>query len=116
MVTRPGRLPRLETARLLARLRALHVDVSAILVNAMTPAEGGACGACRAVARAEAREVAALRTMTRSQGPARRRAQTHARAHGNQGPPILLTPALVSPPRGVEPLAAWGRRWTRAVP
>jgi len=120
VVTRPGRLPRLETARLLARLRALDVGVSAILVNAMTPAEGGACGACRAVARAEAREVAALRAMTRSQGQGRRHAQahaqTHAQAHGNHRPPILLIPALVSPPRGVGTLSAWGRRWTRAVP
>jgi arsenite-transporting ATPase len=100
VVTRPGRLPRLETARLMARLRALGVGMSAIIVNAMTPAAGGACGACRAAARAEAGEVVALRALV----------------GGRRRQPILLTPALASPPRAVDALTAWGRRWTRASP
>ncbi len=100
MVTRPGRLPRLETARLMARLRALGVGISAIIVNAMTPAAGAACGACRAAARAEAEEVAAL-------GPL---------VGGRRRHPLLLAPALASPPRAVEALTTWGRRWTRALP
>jgi arsenite-transporting ATPase len=38
-VTRAGALPRLETERLLARLRALEIPVSAVLVNAVSPGE-----------------------------------------------------------------------------
>src|SRR5207244_5179395 len=37
LVTRAAEMPRLETARLLAALTRLHVSVSGILVNALTP-------------------------------------------------------------------------------
>jgi len=99
VVTRPGRLPRLETERLMASLRARGIGISGIIVNAMTPETAAACRSCRAAARAEAGELAAL--------------GGHAR--GRRRHAIWRTPALTAPPRGHEALAAWGRRWTRAL-
>ena len=97
VVTRAAALPRLETARLLRRLDALGLAVSAVVVSALTPSGGG--GAPE-VMRAEAAEVSRLRAVSR-----RRRGQ----------PPVLLAPAVVPPPRGVDALRAWGWTWTRAA-
>jgi len=96
-VTRPAELPRLETRRLLDRLRALGVSVSAVAVNALTPP---GCGRCRRVAAAEARVVAALRRDVASQA--------------SRGCAIIHAPAVAPPPRGVAALAAWRRAWVTA--
>ena len=78
---------------------ARGIGISGIIVNAMTPETAAACRSCRAAARAEAGELAAL--------------GGHAR--GRRRHAIWRTPALTAPPRGHEALAAWGRRWTRAL-
>jgi arsenite-transporting ATPase len=91
-VTRAAELPRLETARLLARLRRLHLSTPAIVVNARTlnPLR---CARCRAVSAAERRELAALRRLC-----GRRCA-------------IIETPLSAPPPRGHKALDAWSRTW-----
>jgi arsenite-transporting ATPase len=96
-VTRPAALPRLETRRLLARLRALGVGVSAVVVNALTPP---GCARCRRIAAAEMREVAALRREVASQA--------------SRGCAIIQAPAVAPPPRGPAALAAWRRAWVTA--
>jgi len=83
----------------MASLRARGIGISGVIVNAMTPGTAAACAGCRAAARAEAREVAAL----------------GGHVHGRRRHSIWRTPALAAPPRGHEALAAWGRRWTRAL-
>ena len=85
-VTRAAELPRRETARLLARLRRLHLAAPAVVVNARTLAPGR-CARCRAVAAAERRELASLRRVC-----GRRCA-------------IIETALLAPPPRGVKGLA-----------
>jgi arsenite-transporting ATPase len=96
VVSRAAALPRLETIRLLKRLDALGLTVSAVIVNALTPA-----GTSRtAAAGAEAREVRRLREAVR-----RRWA----------GVPVLLAPAVAPPPRGVTALRSWARAWTQAA-
>ena len=92
VVTRAAELPRRETARLLARLRRLHLSVPAIVVNALTLAPGR-CARCRAVAAAERRELASL---TRACG--RRCA-------------IIQTLLSAPPPRGVKALDRWSHTW-----
>jgi anion-transporting ArsA/GET3 family ATPase len=92
VVTRAAELPRLETGRLLTRLRRLHLHMPAIVVNART-LEPGRCSRCRAAARAERRELALLRRLC-----ARRCA-------------IIQTPLSAPPPRGVEALDAWTGSW-----
>jgi arsenite-transporting ATPase len=91
VVTRPAALPRLETLRLLGRLEALGLTVSALVVNALAPrgVEG---------ARGPAGELARL------QAAARRRRV-----------PVLLAPLVASPPRGVPALRDWAQTWTRAA-
>jgi arsenite-transporting ATPase len=96
VVTRAAALPRLETIRLLRRLDALGLTVSALIVNALTPA-----GVTRAsAAPAESAEVRRLRAIGR---PERARL------------PVLLAPAAAPPPRGVKALRDWARTWTRAA-
>lgn len=91
VVTRAARVPRAETERLMARLRALAIAPGAIVVNART-LDPGRCRRCRSTARAERRELAALR------------------------PPrdcvIIQTPLVVPPPRGVLQLNRWAKSWT----
>jgi arsenite/tail-anchored protein-transporting ATPase len=87
-VTRPASLPRAETDRLLRALRRLRIPAGPVLVNALTPA---GCDRCRRAARAEAREVEALRRRT---------------------PAMLTAPAVAPPPRGARDLLAFGRTWT----
>jgi arsenite-transporting ATPase len=91
-VTRAAELPRRETARLLARLRRLHLAVPAIVVNALTLAPGR-CVRCRAVAAAERRELASLRRVC-----GRRCA-------------IIQTPLSAPPPRGAAALNRWSKSW-----
>lgn len=90
-VTRPAALPRLETARLRAALKRLRVAAPVLLVNALTPP---GCSRCRRAARAEAKEVAALRKAGR-------------------GWDMLAAPAALPPPRGRAELRRFGRAWTR---
>jgi anion-transporting ArsA/GET3 family ATPase len=92
VVTRAAQLPRLETSRLLSRLKSLHLFVPAIVVNARTLG-AGRCLRCRAVATAERRELAALRSVC-----AWRCA-------------IIQTPLSAPPPRGAKALEAWKRTW-----
>jgi arsenite-transporting ATPase len=80
-VTRAADLPRLETDRLLARLRTLGIAVSAILVNAVPPDD---CVRCRAAGRASA---------------SRKRYA------------MISAPAVFPPPHGVDELRQWARRW-----
>ena len=92
VVTRAAELPRLETKRLLSRLKRLHLSVPAIVVNARTLA-AGRCPRCRAVATAERRELAALRRVC-----GRRCA-------------IIQTPLSAPPPQEVKALDRWAQTW-----
>jgi arsenite-transporting ATPase len=96
-VTRPAALPRLETRRLLARLRALGVGVSAVVANAVTP---DGCARCRRMAAAERRALTALRR--------------DAASHAPRGCAIIQAPAVAPPPRGAAALAAWRGAWMTA--
>jgi arsenite-transporting ATPase len=96
VVTRAAALPRLETVRLLRRLGALGLTVSAVVVNALTPS----AGARAAVTRIEAAEVGRLRAAVRF--PLGRTS-------------LLLAPAVAPPPTGVEALRSWARTWSRAA-
>jgi arsenite-transporting ATPase len=80
-VTRAADLPRLETDRLLARLRALDITVSAVLVNAVEPGDGDRC------------RVAERPSASR---------QRYA---------MICAPAVFPPPHGVDELRQWARRW-----
>ena len=62
-VTRASALERAETVRLVAGLAALHIHVSAIIVNAVGRGEPRAM---RRAAAAEAREIAKLRRLARA--------------------------------------------------
>ncbi len=92
LVTRAAEMPRLETARLLAALTRLHVSVSGIVVNALTPP---GCPHCRRAATAESRALDALRQARR---PPKRCA-------------IILAPAEAPPPRGAAALSRWRDQW-----
>jgi arsenite-transporting ATPase len=91
VVTRAAAMPRLETERLLLRLRRLGLSAPAVIVNAMTLAPGR-CPLCRATAAAERRQLALL---------TRRRARCA----------IIQTPLAVPPPRGPAALNRWGALW-----
>jgi arsenite-transporting ATPase len=80
-VTRAADLPRLETDRLLARLRALDIAVSAVLVNAVAPGDGDRC-----------------RVAERPSASRKRYA-------------MICAPAVFPPPHGVDELRQWARRW-----
>jgi arsenite/tail-anchored protein-transporting ATPase len=96
VVTRAAQLPRIETDRLVERLRRLALATPAIVVNALTMAPGR-CARCRATASAERRELAALAVRCR---------RRHPRCV------IIQTPLSAPPPRGVAALERWGRAWT----
>ena len=93
VVTRAAEVPRLETGRLLARLRRLRISVPAVIVNARTLAPGR-CPVCRATARAEDAQVARIRRV----------------CHDCV---IIQTPLAAPPPRGVASLDRWARGWIR---
>jgi arsenite-transporting ATPase len=88
-VTRAAQLPRLETARLLAKVAKMKIAVSAVLVNAVT---GGVCARCRRSAIVQQREIKAL-------------PGTHAK---------LLAAEVAPPPRGIGELRRWGATWQMA--
>jgi arsenite-transporting ATPase len=90
-VTRAAALPRLETARLLSRLKRLRVSAPAVLVNALTPP---GCSRCNRSAAAEAREVRALRRTSR-------------------GWAMLGAPRIAPAPLGAAALERFGATWTR---
>ena len=92
-VARAAELPRLETARLLARLRRLRLPAPVVVVNALT-ATPGACPRCRADFRAERREMVRFGSLCR-----RYRCD------------IIHAPLAVPPPRGIVALEAWGQTW-----
>ncbi|MEA2750917.1 MAG: arsenite/tail-anchored protein-transporting ATPase, partial [Myxococcales bacterium] len=95
-VARPAALPRLETERLLLKLRAMHVPVASVVVNAVT---APSCPRCDAAAALEAPEIARLDAIAR-----------RARAR------IVHAPAVYPPPRGAAALRAWCASWaTRAM-
>jgi arsenite-transporting ATPase len=93
-VTRAAELPRVETTRLLSRLRALGVGVGAVIVNALTPP---GCPRCRRAGAAERRILHALRS--------------DATRLAARGCAIIQAPAVAPPPRGVAALTAWRRAW-----
>jgi arsenite-transporting ATPase len=92
VVTRAAEVPRLETVRLIAQLRRLHLATPALVVNALTMTPGR-CGWCRATAAAERRQVDALRRVC-----GRRCA-------------MIDTPLVAPPPRGVRQLKEWAATW-----
>jgi arsenite-transporting ATPase len=96
VVTRAAALPRLETVRLLQRLGAQGLTVSAVIVNALAPAETGRAKAIGL----EQEEVRRLRAAARNR---------------LVGVPVLLAPAVAPPPRGVPALRRWAGTWTRAA-
>ena len=95
VVTRASEVPRLETERLLDRLRRLRLSVAAVVINARTLAPGR-CRRCRKVAAAERRPVAAIRRRCRS---------------GRRSCAIIETPLSAPGPRGVSALEAWAAKW-----
>jgi len=98
VVTRAAAVPRLETERLIARLRRLKIASPAIVANAMTLVPGR-CPWCRATSRDERRELAAL---------------TRTARHRSRECAIILTPLSVPPPRGLAALEWWAGEWTDA--
>lgn len=100
VVARAAALPRVETGRLVRRLRSSKLAVPAIVVNARTLTPGR-CRRCRAVRRAEARELAAL---TRLAGAGARRDCA-----------IIQSPLVAPPPRGAEALDRWAQTWTAST-
>jgi arsenite-transporting ATPase len=93
VVTRASDVPRLETARLMSRLRRLQLAVPALMINARTLPTSD-CVRCRAAAVAERRVVSVLRRSCR-----RRRCV------------IIQTPLVSPPPRGSRNLERWASRW-----
>jgi arsenite-transporting ATPase len=87
-VARAAAMPRIETLRLLARLRKLGIAAPLVVVNAVTP-EG--CARCKRIRATEARELRALSRAARRD--------------------ILVADAVAPPPRGAKLLEEWGRTW-----
>ena len=79
VVTRAAALPRLETIRLLRRLDALGLTVSALIVNALTPAGPRRAAAARTEARGGAPAARG--------GPARAARIARAAGAGRRAPP-----------------------------
>ena len=96
-VTRPEALPRLETLRLVRRLKRLHISVAAVVVNAVGR---GGCEHCLTVARAQQRERVALARAVRTL----------------KIPALVTTFARVPPPYGVPGLEDWARSAWRISP
>ncbi len=95
VVTRAAEVPRLETERLLDRLRRLGLATPALVINALTLAPRK-CPRCRATAAGERRVVAALERRCR---------------RGRRECAIIQTPLTAPPPRGVAALDRWARTW-----
>lgn len=92
-VTRPAILPRLETARLARKLKALEVPLATILVNAVTQQGCSRCNAAVKVEREELDELSGL-------------ASDVSRAK-----PLVMAPAIYPGPEGPAALARWGSTW-----
>jgi arsenite-transporting ATPase len=92
-VTRAAELPRLETGRLLAKLRRMRIATPFVIVNALTPATA-VCARCRATRFGEHRELKRLGRLCRDDRCA-----------------IIQAPLAVPPPRGIRSLEQWGRAW-----
>jgi arsenite-transporting ATPase len=95
VVTRAAEVPRLETERLLARLRALNLATPAVILNARTLAPGK-CPRCRAAGAAERRQMSPLALACRQR---------------SGGCVIIQAPLAAPPPRGVAALGRWARTW-----
>jgi len=95
VVTRAAEIPRLETARLLRRLRRLRLPASALVVNAATLAPG-TCRRCRRTAAAERPERAELARMCRRQRCA-----------------IIVSPLAAPAPHGAAALDRWAAAWRK---
>jgi len=95
VVTRAAALPQAETLRLLNSLRRLAVHVPAVIVNA---AGAGVCARCRRASRRERQLVSALVPKVRRHAP---------------DASILLAPAAVPPPVGLQMLERWFDQWRR---
>lgn len=98
VVTRAAALPRLETVRLLRRLRALDVRVAGIVVNA------AGHGECRRCARLRTAERAETGRLQRAVGPRRR------------DRPLVVTASHLPPPAGVPALRRWAASAWRRPP
>jgi arsenite-transporting ATPase len=96
VITRATEIPRLETRRLIAGVRALGVGISSVVVNALTPP---GCARCRLARTREERVVTALR---------RDLAELAV-----SGCAIIGTPAIAPPPRGPMALRRWQQTWMR---
>jgi arsenite/tail-anchored protein-transporting ATPase len=96
VVTRAAEVPRLETERLLDRLRRLGLATPAVVINALTLAPRR-CPRCRATAAGERRVLAALERRCR---------------RGRRECAIIQTPLTAPPPRRVAALDRWARMWT----
>lgn len=95
VVTRAAAVPRVETERLIGRLRRLRLAVPAIVINAMTLSPQ-TCSWCRTIAAAERRELSRLTGVCR---------------RGPRECAIILTPLAASPPRGRVALERWSKTW-----
>jgi arsenite-transporting ATPase len=95
VVARAAALPRLETGRLLNRLKQLGLEVPVLFVNGSTFSPGR-CPRCRRTADAEKREVSVL---------------TRACRQRFRDCVIIQTPLVVPPPRGVAALERWTEDW-----
>jgi arsenite-transporting ATPase len=90
IVTRPAALPRVETIRLMKRLHRLQVNVPWLIVNATGR---GTCTRCRAVGRAQQREISQLaRLMPKAL-------------------PVVIAPVELPPPYGPRALLRWQQTW-----
>jgi arsenite-transporting ATPase len=98
VVTRAAEVPRLETERLLDRLRRLRLATPALVINALTLAPR-TCPRCRATAAGERRVLAALDRCCR---------------RGGRECAIIQTPLTAPPPRGVSALDRWAGTWILA--
>jgi arsenite-transporting ATPase len=95
VVTRAAEVPRLETRRLLRRLRGLRLPAAAMVVNAATLAPG-TCPRCRRTAAAERRERAELARQCRRQRCA-----------------MIVSPLAAPPPQGAAALDRWAAAWRK---
>jgi arsenite-transporting ATPase len=93
VVTRPAAVPMEESRALMAALDRLGIAVTAVVVNA---AGRGTCRRCRAMAAAQADEIARLRA-----------------ARGSYA--IIEAPAEVPPPHGSAVLRAWSGGWRQVT-
>ena len=95
VVTRAAALPRAETVRLIERLHDARITVPVVILNALG---AGTCRRCLREARAQERELAALRTDLARLG---------------RQPAMIVSPARVPPPHGPDGLLRWQAGWAR---